>query len=85
MRTYNFINFDSLNLNLATRSAFSVATVLVQNSGVNAPGAIYPFFSVLAFVGMFMSTKIHHDGGIDNGSSTKNVGVEEGRLELILT
>lgn len=49
-----------------TASAFSplVATVLVQEYGNNAPGAIYPFFAILAAVGMYMSTKIHRGGGI---------------------
>ena len=49
-----------------TASAFSplIATILVQNHGVNSPGLLYPFFASLAIVGMFMSTKIHRDGGI---------------------
>eukprot|EP00571_Detonula_confervacea_P001349 CAMPEP_0172322570 /NCGR_PEP_ID=MMETSP1058-20130122/46234_1 /TAXON_ID=83371 /ORGANISM="Detonula confervacea, Strain CCMP 353" /LENGTH=488 /DNA_ID=CAMNT_0013038341 /DNA_START=338 /DNA_END=1804 /DNA_ORIENTATION=+ len=53
-----------------TASAFSplIATLLVRDYGVNAPGAIYPFFAVLAVVGMFMSTKIHRDGGIDENA-----------------
>lgn len=51
-----------------TASAFSplVATVLVQNHGDTAPGFIYPFFAVLAVIGMFMSTKIHNSGGVDD-------------------
>lgn len=49
-----------------TASAFSplIATILVQDYGENAVGLLYPFFAVLAVVGMFMSTKIHRDGGI---------------------
>ncbi len=51
-----------------TASAFSplVATVLVQNHGDTAPGFIYPFFAVLAVIGIFMSTKIHNSGGVDD-------------------
>lgn len=47
-----------------TASAFSplVATVLVQKVSPTAPGYIYPFFAVLAVIGMFMSTKIHRGG-----------------------
>jgi len=50
-------------------SAFSplAATLLVQNYGNNSPGMMYPFFAVLAVGGMYMSTKIHRDGGIDEG------------------
>lgn len=51
-----------------TASAFSplVATVLVQNHGDTAPGFIYPFFAVLAVIGMFMATKVHNSGGVDD-------------------
>eukprot|EP00584_Thalassiosira_punctigera_P001803 CAMPEP_0172540868 /NCGR_PEP_ID=MMETSP1067-20121228/11783_1 /TAXON_ID=265564 ORGANISM="Thalassiosira punctigera, Strain Tpunct2005C2" /NCGR_SAMPLE_ID=MMETSP1067 /ASSEMBLY_ACC=CAM_ASM_000444 /LENGTH=511 /DNA_ID=CAMNT_0013326789 /DNA_START=112 /DNA_END=1644 /DNA_ORIENTATION=+ len=53
-----------------TASAFSplVATLLVREYGNDAPGLMYPFFAVLAVAGMYMSTKIHRDGGmIDEG------------------
>lgn len=30
-----------------------------------APGVIYPLFAVLGLVGIFMSTKIHQDGGLE--------------------
>ena len=51
-----------------TASAFSplVATLLVQDYGPTAPGAIYPFFAVLAVIGMFMSTRIHQSGWVDD-------------------
>ena len=45
-----------------------MATLLVRDYGTKAVGAIYPFFSVLAILGMFISTKIHRDGGIDESS-----------------
>jgi len=50
-----------------TASAFSplIATVLVEKVGPVAPAAIYPFFAVVAIIGMFISTKIHRDGGIE--------------------
>lgn len=50
-----------------TASAFSplVATLLVQDFGPTAPGAIYPFFGVLAIVGM----KINYNGGVDKSNS----------------
>lgn len=53
-----------------TASAFSplVATVMVQEVSATAPGYIYPFFAVLAVIGMFMSTKIHKSGGVDDES-----------------
>ena len=63
-----------------TASAFSplVATLLVQNYGNSAPGFMFPFFAVLAVVGMFMSTKIHRDGGIDeNDVQMADVGRSE--------
>jgi len=55
-----------------TASAFSplVATYLVQRVSPVAPGAIYSLFAVLALVGMFMSTKIHQDGGLEDGASS---------------
>ena len=52
-----------------TASAFSplIATLLVQNVGPKAPGIIiYPFYAVVAMIGMGFATKIHHDGGLDD-------------------
>jgi hypothetical protein len=51
-----------------TASAFSplVATLLVQEVSPTAPGYIYPFFAVFSVIGMFMSTKIHQSGGVDD-------------------
>mmetsp|Transcript_21327 Transcript_21327/g.30542 ORF Transcript_21327/g.30542 Transcript_21327/m.30542 type:complete len:467 (-) Transcript_21327:2243-3643(-) len=50
-----------------TASAFSplLATYLVQRVSPVAPGVIYPLFAVLGLVGIFMSTKIHQDGGLE--------------------
>jgi hypothetical protein len=54
-----------------TASAFSplVATFLVQRVSPVAPGAIYSLFAVLGLTGMFISTKIHQDGGLEDGTS----------------
>mmetsp|Transcript_15669 Transcript_15669/g.33931 ORF Transcript_15669/g.33931 Transcript_15669/m.33931 type:complete len:473 (-) Transcript_15669:125-1543(-) len=59
-----------------TASAFSplVATVLVQKVSLTAPGIIYPFFAILGLMGMFISTKIHQDGGVDDIQSNSSVG-----------
>ena len=56
-----------------TASAFSplVATLLVQEVSTTAPGYIYPFFAVLAVIGMFMSTKIHQSGGVEDESNVQ--------------
>jgi MHS family proline/betaine transporter-like MFS transporter len=55
----------SLGYDLAScsASAFSplVATLLTQNRGPNAVGGIYTVFAVVAFGGMFLSTKIHRE------------------------
>ena len=63
------------DLSHCTASAFSplAATLLVQHVGVTAPGILYPFFAVIAIIGMFMSTKIHRDGGIADDGSVKSV------------
>ncbi|KAL7542072.1 hypothetical protein ACHAWF_007085 [Thalassiosira exigua] len=60
-----------------TASAFSplVATILVQEYGVDAPGGIYSFFGVLAVIGMYMSTKIHRDGGVDKSDEVQMADV----------
>jgi len=56
-----------------TASAFSplVATVLVQEYGPLAPGAIYPFFALLAIIGMFISTTTHYDADVANDGNTE--------------
>lgn len=41
-----------------------------------APGAIYSLFAVLALVGMFMSTKIHQDGGLEDGDGVSSPTTE---------
>ncbi len=55
------------DLSHCTASAFSplIATLLVQQYGVNAPGFIYPFFAVVSLLGMLLSTDIYRCGGID--------------------
>lgn len=64
-----------------TASAFSplIATLMVQKYGYESPGAIYPFFAVLAIAGMFLSTKVHRDGGIDEHDDVQMGTVEGGR------
>jgi len=59
-------------------SAFSplAATLLVQNYGHNSPGIMYPFFAVLAVGGMYMSTKIYRDGGIDESDDVQMANVD---------
>lgn len=56
------------DLSHCTASAFSplVATVLVQQYGVKAPGFIYPFFAIVSLVGMLLSTDVHRCGGIND-------------------
>lgn len=63
----------------STASAFSplVATVLVQNYGTGAPGVLYPFFAVVAAMGMCASTRIHRDGGIDEGGEQTEGGNDD--------
>lgn len=67
----------SLGYDLAhcTASAFSplVATVLAQKVSPSAPGILYTFFAFLALIGMFMSTKIHQDGGLEDNP---DIGIE---------
>ena len=62
-----------------TASAFSpmIATLLVQDYGNNAPGALYPIFAVVAVLGMFISTKIHRDGCIDESDSSVEMAHKE--------
>ena len=60
----------SLGYDLAhsTASAFTplIATLLARNVSLTAPGVVYPCFAILGLLGMFMSTKIHKSGGIDD-------------------
>ena len=66
-----------------TASTFSplVATLLVQNYSSSSPGVLYPFFAVLAVLGMFMSTKIHRGGGIGESSSVQMATLEGNETE----
>lgn len=48
-----------------------VATLLAQNVGLVAPGIIYTFFAILGLMGLFTSTKIYQDGGLDDTSEDK--------------
>lgn len=56
-------------------SAFSplVATLLVQNYGPTAAGVIYPFFAIMAVIGMVMSKKIHQNGGVEEDDHERDV------------
>lgn len=51
------------NLGICVSAGFSpaVATALVRAYGPLAPGAIYPFFAILALIGMLVSTRIKRD------------------------
>ena len=76
----------SLGYDLAhcTASAFAplLAIVLAQNVGLVAPGIIYPFFAILGLVGMFISTKNHQEGGIeDRQADTSGVELEQKEAE----
>ena len=55
-------------------SAFSplVATVLVKNYGNLAPAAMYPFFALLALLGMFLSRKTSGDSEDSPRESANN-------------
>ena len=58
-----------------TASAFSplVATVLVREYGEVAPAFIYVFFSILAIIGMFISTRTHYDAAVANDDDTTSI------------
>ena len=62
-----------------TASAFSplIATVLVENVGPVAPAAIYPFFAVVAIIGMLISTKIHQEGGIEEDDDGLDATIDD--------
>jgi len=51
------------NLGICISAGFSpaIATAITHTYGVVAPGAIYPFFAVLALIGMFISTKVRKE------------------------
>ena len=51
------------NLGICVSAGFSpaVATSLVHRFGKVAPASIYPFFAILAMIGMFISTKVHNE------------------------
>jgi len=59
------------NLGICLSAGFSpaIATALVRDYGPVAPSAIYPFFSILALIGMFMATKIDQGGGKEYASA----------------
>ena len=74
---------DSTSLHFpspSTASAFSplVATALAQRVSPVAPGALYPFFAVFALIGMFISRKIHHDGGVEEGAESPTNEMAQG-------
>ena len=51
------------NAGICVSAGFSpaVATSLVHRFGKVAPASIYPFFAVIALIGMFISTKVHNE------------------------
>jgi len=63
----------SYNLGICLSAGFSpaVATALVQDFGPLAPGAIYPFFAILALIGMFMSTKIRREEEVNDADNLR--------------
>ena len=38
-----------------------IATILSQKLNPTAPGILYTFFALVAFIGIMISTQIHHD------------------------
>jgi MHS family proline/betaine transporter-like MFS transporter len=58
----------------STASGFSpmIATILAQKINPTAPGIIYTFFALIAFIGLTISTQIQHDDiescAADNGT-----------------
>jgi len=58
------------DLSHCTATAFSplIATLLVQEYGPNSVGLLYPFFAILAICGMYLSSKVHRDGGVEESS-----------------
>jgi len=63
------------NIASCTAGAFSplIATVMVRYLSPVAPGFLYPIFGFLGLIGMFISSKVHQDGGAVDG----NVSVEK--------
>jgi hypothetical protein len=49
-----------------------IATILAQKINPTAPGIIYTFFALIAFIGLTISTQIQHDDiescAADNGT-----------------
>ena len=74
---YDIGNSAALGYDLShcTASAFSplIATLLVQNHGVKAPGLLYPLFAVLTGSGMLISTKIYRYGGVIDDNEQNEV------------
>jgi hypothetical protein len=63
----------------STASGFSpmIATILAQKVNPTAPGIIYTVFAFIAFIGLAISTQIHHDDSdscaADNGAVDSNI------------
>ncbi len=65
------------NIASCTAGAFSplIATVMVHHFGPVAPGFLYPVFGFLGLIGMFMSKKVHQDGGaVDEKDNAEEEG-----------
>lgn len=78
----------SLGYDLAhcTASAFSplIATALAQNVGIASPGILYPLFATLSLIGLFISTQVHYDGGVEpreGATETQQEVAPEGETE----
>lgn len=63
------------NIGICISSGFSpaLATWLVKFSPPS-PGFIFTAFAGLGLLGMFISTKVHTDGGIDEDDADASVG-----------
>jgi len=71
------------NIGICISSGFSpaLATALVR-TWVVAPGFIFPALAVLGLIGMFLSTKIHQDGGAENDDATIGEKDQEDYLSM---
>jgi hypothetical protein len=63
-----------------TASGFSplLATLLAQKLNPTAPGILYTFYALIAFLGMMISTQIHYDD--TNETSNNNTNNDAGEV-----
>ena len=66
------------NIGICLSAGFSpaVATALVHKFGAVAPSVIYPFFAVVALIGMYVSTKVHKEEGSSSTVGDTKVTIE---------